>query len=111
VFDVAILMDGFTVFVGGQIDRKIDWLGANCAGYFWERVATHKCLLWTVTRRLNQRRSPVLFNTDQFHFSTSFFFCTSIQASIVFLMPLSAQLSRGLFQRRNIGLYPFDLCP
>ncbi len=54
VFHVAILMDGFTVFVRGQIDLKIDRLGANRAGYFRERVATHKRLLWTVARRLKQ---------------------------------------------------------
>jgi hypothetical protein len=39
--DVTVLMDGLTVFVGRQIDREIDWLGANFAGYFWEWVTTH----------------------------------------------------------------------
>jgi hypothetical protein len=55
VLDVAFLMDGPAVFVGIEIDREIDWLGANCAGYFWERVTTHKCLLWTVTSSLEQK--------------------------------------------------------
>jgi hypothetical protein len=31
------MMDGFSIFIGQQID----WLGANCTGYFWER----KCML------------------------------------------------------------------
>jgi hypothetical protein len=39
--DIAIRMDGFTVFIGGQIDREIDRLGANYTGYSWERVTTH----------------------------------------------------------------------
>ena len=27
---VAVLMNGLAVFIGIQIDREIDWLGANC---------------------------------------------------------------------------------
>jgi hypothetical protein len=34
-FGVAIFMDGPAVFIGRQIDREIDRLGANCTGYFW----------------------------------------------------------------------------
>ncbi len=34
-------MNGLAVFIGMEIDRQIDWLRANCAGYFWERVTTH----------------------------------------------------------------------
>jgi hypothetical protein len=40
--DVAILMDRLAVFIGVQIDREIDWLSANCTGYFLERVTTHE---------------------------------------------------------------------
>jgi hypothetical protein len=47
--DVALLVDGLAVFVGKQIRRQIYGLVAQYAGYFWERVTTHKCLLWTVT--------------------------------------------------------------
>ena len=54
VFDVAIIVDGFAVLIGRQIDREIDWLAANFTGYFWERVTTHKCLLWTVTSSVEQ---------------------------------------------------------
>jgi len=45
VVDVAVLMDGFTVFVGAQFDFYIDWLGADFTLYFWERLTAHKCLL------------------------------------------------------------------
>jgi hypothetical protein len=27
---VAVLVNGLAVFIGIQIDREIDWLGANC---------------------------------------------------------------------------------
>jgi hypothetical protein len=32
---------GLAIFVGRKIDREIDWLSANCTGYFLERVTTH----------------------------------------------------------------------
>ena len=34
VLDVAVLMDGLTVFIGAQFDSYIDWLGADCTRYF-----------------------------------------------------------------------------
>jgi hypothetical protein len=34
VRDITIRMDGLAVLIGTQIDRQIDWLGANCTGYF-----------------------------------------------------------------------------
>lgn len=34
VLDVAVLMDGLTVFIGAQFDSDIDWLGADCTRYF-----------------------------------------------------------------------------
>jgi hypothetical protein len=49
VLHVAMLMHGLAVFVGNQISIQIDWLVANFARYFWDRVTTHKNPLRTVT--------------------------------------------------------------
>ena len=64
-FDVAILMHGLSVFVGVQIDAQIDRLAANVAWYCLERVTTHKCLLWTVTSRLEETSGGVLSTIDR----------------------------------------------
>jgi hypothetical protein len=47
--DVAALVNGLAVFIPTQIGLEINWFAANFAGCFWERVTTHKRLLWTVT--------------------------------------------------------------
>jgi hypothetical protein len=31
-----MLVDGTAVFISNEIDREIDWVTANDAGYFWE---------------------------------------------------------------------------
>jgi hypothetical protein len=52
VFEIALFVDGSAVFIGAQIDAQIDGLAADLAGYFWDWVTTHKCLLWTVTNNV-----------------------------------------------------------
>jgi len=42
---VALRVYGLAVLIGRQIDLQIYWLAAKYAGYFWERVTTHECLL------------------------------------------------------------------
>jgi len=43
--DVALRVYGLAVLISRQIDLQIYWLAAKYAGYFWERVTTHECLL------------------------------------------------------------------
>jgi hypothetical protein len=57
VLQIASLVNGFTVFVGTQVDCEIERLSANCARYFRERVTTHKFLLWTVTSSVVEKRN------------------------------------------------------
>jgi len=43
--DVALRVYGLAVLISRQIELQIYWLAAKYAGYFWERVTTHECLL------------------------------------------------------------------
>jgi uncharacterized membrane protein len=45
VLDVAILVDGLAVFIGGQIVLQIYWPAAKNAGHLWKGAAIHKGLL------------------------------------------------------------------
>jgi hypothetical protein len=47
-------MNYLAAFIGLEIDREINGLGANCTGYFLERVTTHRYLLRTVTTSLEE---------------------------------------------------------
>jgi hypothetical protein len=62
--DVALLVYGLAVFISRQIDLQIYWLAAKYAGYFWERVTTHECLLWTVASSLGPKAESRVINID-----------------------------------------------
>jgi hypothetical protein len=47
--DVTLFVNALAVFVVRQIRVQVDGLAAQLAAYFWDRVTTHECLLWTVT--------------------------------------------------------------
>jgi hypothetical protein len=50
-------MYGLTIFVGGQIQREINWLAANFAVYFFgERAGLKIASFWTVTSSLFPER-------------------------------------------------------
>ena len=62
--DVALRVYGLAVLISRQIDLQIYWLAAKYAGYFWERVTSHECLLWTVTSSLGPKAESRLINID-----------------------------------------------
>jgi hypothetical protein len=47
--DVTLFVNALAVFVVRQIGVQVDGLAAWLAAYFWDRVTTPECLLWTVT--------------------------------------------------------------
>jgi len=62
--DVALRVYGLAVLISRQIDFQIYWLAAKYAGYLWERVTAHACLLWTVARSLGPKAESRLINID-----------------------------------------------
>jgi hypothetical protein len=58
LLDITLLVNGLAVFICAQIGNQTNWIAAQCAGYFWEGAATHKCLLCRVKSSVGQKRNP-----------------------------------------------------